>query len=208
MISRSSSRFVLVSRALARRAGALVLVTALGGALMAGCGDSGGSSDKDPFSEYEGVWSVDMDLSAIDCGPANPDLHNVTFTIWNGSFTIAAGVLTDIIEVPGSCQLDYDVDASKHIATLVSPDPYTNAAPSCHLTIDTSTGENLVLTPQTTGDSPWTFELLQPVAGQAPTAKIVGSADVVLMLADVVGNLQTVNCKFTPQVHAYKIAKP
>ena len=60
----------------------------------------------------------------------------------------------------------------------------------------------------TEGDSAWTFQLLQPTPGVAPPAQIVGSANVVLMLADVVGNLQTLNCKFAPHVDAHKIAKP
>lgn len=208
MTTRDPSRFVLVSRALARGARTLMLASALAGVLLTGCGDSGGSPDSDPFSEYEGVWAIEKDASSIDCGPGNPDLHELSFTIWSGSFTIAPGVLADLVEIQGACQLNYRVDASNHVATLLNPDPYTSAAPTCHLTIDASTGENLVLMPQTDGNSPWTFKLLQPVAGQAPTAEIVGGADVVLMLADIVGNLQTLDCKFTPQVRAHKIAKP
>ena len=60
----------------------------------------------------------------------------------------------------------------------------------------------------TDGDSPWTFQLLQPTAGQAPPAQILGSADVVLKLADNNGNLQTFDCRFAPHVDAHKVAKP
>jgi hypothetical protein len=207
MITRDPPRFVLVSQALARRAGTLLLLTVAGGGLLAGCGDSGDSSDNDPFAEYEGVWAVDKDDSVIDC-PTEVDLHNQAFSIWNSSFTIAAGVLADIAEIQGSCQLNYDVDVTNHVATLKNPDPYTNAAPTCELTIDASTGEKIVLKPVTDGGSAWTFQLLQPTAGEAPPAQIVGSADVVLMLADALGNLQTLNCKFAPHVDAHKIAKP
>jgi len=208
MSTRDPSRFVLVSQALARRAGALLLMSAMGGVLVAGCGDSGNDApDSDPFAEYEGVWSVDKDTSSLDC-PNDPSLQDLSFSIWNSSFTMAAGVLSDIVEVQGTCQLDYAVTASKHIATLMNPDPYTNAAPTCHLTIDASTGENLVLNPQTNSDSPWTFKLLQPVAGQAPTAEIAGTADVVLMLANALGAIETNNCKFAAQVSAHKVAKP
>lgn len=207
MLTRDPSRFVLVSRALARRAGTLLLLSVAGGALMAGCGDSATASDDDRFAEYEGVWAVDTDDSVIDC-PTEVDLQNQPFSIWNDTFTMAGGVLADIVEVQGSCQLNYHVDPSKHVATLINPDPYTNAAPTCQLTIDASTGENLVITPVTDGASAWTFQLLQPTPGVAPPAQIVGSANVVLMLADVVGNLQTLNCKFAPHVDAHKIAKP
>jgi len=207
MTTRDPSRFVLVSRALARRAGTLLLLAMAGGALLAGCGDSATATGSDPFAEYEGVWAVDMDDSVINC-PTEVDLQNQPFSIWNSSFTIAAGVLSDIVEVQGACQLNYDVDSSKHVATLQNPDPYTKAAPTCQLTIDATTGENIVLDPVTDGGSAWTFQLLQPTAGEAPPAQIVGSADVVLKLADQLGNIQTLNCKFAPHVDAHKIAKP
>lgn len=207
MTNRVPSRFVLVSRALARRAAILPLLCAAAGGL-GGCGDSGSSASADPFDEYEGVWAIDSDDSAIDC-PTEVDLRNRPFSIWGSEFTIAAGVLTDIVEVQGQCPLNYDVNRDKHVATLPNPDPYTNAAPTCKLTIDSSTGENIVLSPATGADSPWTFQLLQPTAGKAPPAQILGSADVVLTLQDsTTGILQNINCKFAPHVDAHKIAKP
>ena len=201
------SRFVLVPRALARRAGALLLLSMTAGAPLAGCGDNGLSPGVDPFAEYDGVWAIDKDESSIDC-PTEVDLHNQPFSIWNSSFIMESGVLADIVEVQGSCQLNYHVDPSHHTATLLNPDPYTSAAPTCQLTIDASTGENLVLSPVTMGDQAWTFQLLQPTPGKAPPSQIVGTANVVLMLADVLGNLQTLNCKFAANVNAHKIAKP
>jgi hypothetical protein len=211
MTTRDPSRFVLVPRALARRWG--ILLFSCAAALAAGCSDSGGSADNDPFAEYEGVWAVDkdQDTSSLSCpGDPDPTLANVKFSLWGSEVIISRGVLTDIVEVQGACQFNYDVDASMHVATLASPDPYTGKPPSCTVGVGQNAGEEAVITPLTSNDSPWLFKLLKPVAGAAPTAQIVGTANVVLTLSDqLTGQLQTSTCVFAAEVESmHKIAKP
>lgn len=201
MTTRDRSRFVLVSQALGRRPGLFfsLWVVALA---AAGCGSS--STDPQPFPEFEGVWAIDDDTSSLSC-PMEVGLDSVPFSIWNTSVTMDAGVLGDLIEAQDICRFSYDVMGK--IATLANPDPYTGMAPTCKVSVSSTDDSNVVLAP--TASPVWTFKLLAPVQGKAPTAQIVGAAGATVSLADSNGNLQTLTpCTFAAQLNLHKIAKP
>jgi len=203
MTTSDPSRFVLVSKALARRAG-LFLCLAAGVVSAAGCGSSS-STDGQPFPEFEGVWAISDgdDNSSITC-PMEVGLDDVPFTIVNSTVTIEAGVLTDLVETDTPCRFNYNVMGK--IATMPTTDPYTGKDPTCPLNLGTD-GSNVVLAPNAT--PVWTFKLLAPVTGEAPTAQIVGTAAAAVTLADQNGNLQKLTpCIFTAQIDLHKIAKP
>jgi len=209
MTTKDPSRFVLVSKAL-RRSG-LFLPLALAAGAIAGCGSNSSSGDSQPFPEFEGVWVANSgdDTSSLNC-PMEVGLENVPFQIYGTTTTIEAGVLTDLAETDSACLFNYDVMGK--IATIPATDPYTGKAPTC--TINLSDGmSTVVLDPN---PSPvWTFKLLAPVTGQAPTAQIVGAAAATVSLAvtdssgNPTGQLQTLTpCTFAAQVNIHKIAKP
>ena len=203
MTTSDPSRFVLVSRALARRAG-LFMCLAAGAVSAAGCGSSS-SSDAQPFPEFEGVWAISDgdDNSALTC-PMDLGMDAVPFTIVNTTVTIEAGVLTDLVETDTPCRFNYNVTGK--IATMPTTDPYTGKAPTCTLSLG-SDGSNVVVDPNST--TVWTFKLLAPVAGKAPTSQIIGTADATVTLADSNGNLQQLNpCTFSAHIDLHKIAKP
>ena len=199
----SSDPSVLLSKASARRAGLFLCL--MGGAFpAAGCGSS--SSDAPPFSEFEGVWAINVgdDNSAITC-PSEVNLDNVPFTIVSSAMTIQAGVLTDLVETDTLCRFNYDVMGK--IATMPTTDPYTGKPPTCTISLSSSDGSNVVLDPNAT--PVWTFKLLAPVTGQAPAAQIIGTADAAVTLADSNGNLQKLTaCTFAAHIDLHKIAKP
>jgi hypothetical protein len=192
-----------VSQALARRGGALLMLVCLGAG--AGCGSTTTTS-AEPFPQFEGVWAIDDDTSVLHC-PQEVGLENLPFSIWGGTITMAAGVLTDLVETNGTCSLGYDADVAKNMASLANPDPYTGMAPTCTLSLG-SDGSNIVFTP-TTATSPWVFNLLAPVKDKAPTAQLVGVAAATVTLADANGNLATLTpCMFVAQVNLHQYAKP
>ena len=203
MTTSDPSRFVLVSRGLARRAG-LFMCLAAGAVSADGCGSSS-SSDAQPFPEFEGVWAISDgdDNSSITC-PMEVGLDDVPFTIVNTTITIEAGVLTDLVETDTPCRFNYNVMGK--IATMPTTDPYTGKAPTCTLSLG-SDGSNVVMAPNAT--PVWTFKLLAPVTGEAPKAQIVGTAGAMVTLADSNGNLQQLTpCTFAAQINLHKIAKP
>jgi hypothetical protein len=81
----------------------------------------------------------------------------------------------------------------------------TSFAPTPTLNQFLGDSSRVVLTP---GPEQLSFQLLAPEKGKAPTAQIVGAADVIMMLISN-GALTTFPpCTFSAQVKLHKIAKP
>jgi hypothetical protein len=199
-------------------------------AALAGCdADSAGQ----PFPDFEGVWSIDIDQSSLSC-PQTKAIGNdgvVPFTPWaamplpnvtTGTVTLEAGVLTDLVETHGLCAFNFNVAKNETSATVPNPDPYTGGAAACTIPVsfvsDTAfaptpalnqflgDGSRVTLTP---GPEQLSFQLLPPEKGKAPAAQILGSAAASLMLVDSNMILQTLPpCTFSAQVKLHKIGKP
>jgi hypothetical protein len=205
MTTRDSSRLVLVSKALAR--GSLLMVACLGGGLATtGCGSTT-ATNAEPFPEFEGVWAIDTDTSTLSC-PQEMDIGTISFSLWGSTTTMAAGVLTDLVETAGSgCFFGYDVMDKVQVATIPNPDPFTGMPPRCKLGISSMDDSNIVLLPN--ASPPWSFSLLQPVKGMAPKAQIAGTAGATVSVPDSNGNINPLTpCIFVAQVNLHKLAQP
>jgi len=200
------------------------------GAVVAGC-DS--STPGQPFPDFEGVWSVDIDQSSLSC-PQTKAIGNdgvVSFSPWTamplpnvkqGIVTLEAGVLTDLVETQGLCGFNFNVSKKEASATVPVPDPYTGTAATCTIPVTFVSGTDFAPAPAVTqvlgetsrvmltpGVGTLSFQLLAPEKGKAPAAQIIGSADANLMLVDSNMILQTLPpCTFSAQVKLHKIAKP
>jgi hypothetical protein len=200
------------------------------GVVVAGC-DS--STPGQPFPDFEGVWAVDIDQSSLSC-PQTKGIGNdgiVAFSPWTampspnvkqGTVTLEAGVLTDLVETQGLCGFNFNVAKKENSATVPVPDPYTGSSPSCIIPVTFVDDTNFAPAPAVTqvlGDASrvtltpgldaLSFQLLAPEKGKAPTAQIIGAADASLMLADSNNIVQTLPpCTFSAQVKLHKIAKP
>lgn len=206
-------------------AGAVLAVSAVVG----GC-DS--TTAGEPFPDFEGVWAVDLDQSSISC-PQTKGLGNdgiVAFSPWTamplpnvkiGTVTLEAGVLTDLVETHDLCAFNYNVSKKTAIANVPSPDPYTGAPPSCTIPVTLVDDTNFAPAPAVTqvladpsrvvltpGPDQLSFQLVAPEKGKAPTAQILGSADVSLMLVSNSVLTTFPPCTFSAQVKLHKIAKP
>ena len=202
-------------------------------AVVAGCESN---TPGQPFPDFEGVWAVDLDQSALSC-PQTKGIGNdgvVPFSPWTamplpnvkqGTVTLEAGVLTDLVETTGLCAFNFNVskkEFSGTLATVPSPDPYTGTAPNCIIPVTFVSDTDFAPAPAVTqvlgdasrvtltpGVDALSFQLLAPEKGKAPTAQIIGAADANLMLADSNNIVQTLPpCTFSAQVKLHKIAKP
>ena len=213
-----------------RRASLWAGAILVAGAAVAGC-DS--STPGQPFPDFEGVWSVDLDQSSLSC-PQTKAIGNdgiVPFSPWTamplpnvkqGIVALEAGVLTDLVETQGLCGFNFNVSKKENSATVPVPDPYTGTAPTCTIPVTFVDGTNFAPTPAlnqflgdgsrvmlTPGVGALSFQLLAPEKGKAPAAQLIGSADANLMLLDNNMVLQTLPpCTFSAQVKLHKIAKP
>lgn len=223
---RHKPRFVLRQQRASLWASAVVLA----GVVMAGCESS---TPGQPFPDFEGVWVVDLDQSSLSC-PQTMSIGNngvMPFSPWTampvpnvkqGTVTLEAGVLTDLVETNGLCAFNYNVAKKENSATVPNPDPYTGGAASCTIPVTLVSDTNFAPAPAVTqvigdpsrvvltpGVGTLSFQLLAPEKGKAPTAQIIGSADANLMLVDANMILQTLPpCTFSAQVKLHKIAKP
>jgi hypothetical protein len=223
---RHKPRFVLRQQ----RASLWASAALLAGVVMAGCESS---TPGQPFPDFEGVWAVDLDQSSLSC-PQTMSIGNngvMPFSPWTampvpnvkqGTVTLEAGVLTDLVETNGLCAFNFNVSKKENSATVPVPDPYTGAAPSCIIPVTFVNDTDVAPDPgvsQVLGDpsrvtltpaaGALSFQLLAPEKGKAPTAQIIGSAAANLVLLDVDMNLQTLPpCTFSAQVKLHKIAKP
>jgi hypothetical protein len=205
----------------------------MGAVLVAGAFGCGSTTEDEPFADFEGVWSVDLDQSTLSC-PQTKGLGNegvIPFSPWTtsplpsvktGTVTIEAGILTDLVETHDLCSFNFNVAKTVARATVPSPDPYTGLPPGCTIPVGFVGETDIAPTPAlnqflgdssrvvlTPGPEELSFELPAPEKGKAPIAQILGSATAALTLLDSNNILQALPpCTFSAQVKLHKIAKP
>jgi hypothetical protein len=176
----------------------MMAVLALAGA--AGC-SSGSSSDAD---EFMGTWTVDAETSHFTLTCPFLDMP-IPFQLWS-VLRLEEGTLSDLVELGGPCPTYYDV-TKKGTATIVSPDPFTKAAPICRIDESTETAKGYL----ELQFADWRLLHLQPVKGQAPKGQLVGSANAPLFSVDAVTGEATADpdgaCMFTVNANLTKIGQ-
>jgi hypothetical protein len=161
----SSSRF-----ATAARLGAF-LASASAALLGAGCGSSSSGSS----SAFTGNWELDSTTSSftLSC-PHTTGLESVPQAVLWTELVFDTGVLTPITEASGTCGPGLAFDASSTALTLSNPDPYTNQAPECDLSLGADANGNSTFL--ALSFSTLTFTLLSPMKGEAPKGLLAANA--------------------------------
>jgi hypothetical protein len=183
-----------------RRLAAWPLAAVLAVAGAAGCSSEGNTD----VEEFLGTWTVDAATSTftLTC----PFLEApIPFQLWS-VLRIEEGTLSDLVDLGGPCPTYYDV-TKKGTATIVSPDPFTKAAPICR--IDESTEDAQGYLELQFAD--WRLLHLKPVKGEAPRGQLAGSANAPLFSVDAVTGDATADpdgaCMFNVNANLTKIGK-
>lgn len=159
----------------------LVAVMFLGamGALVSACSSS---SDGSAFGEFEGIWRAEFGTTAdtestfnLNCTTSMIARQDV---LWD-KLIFKPGTVSDLTETsgPSNCQFSFDVTGKT--ASVPAVDPVTGLASSCSVIIDSGTDPvtmdfiDLILEVKPTS---WKFELITPVKGKPPTARLTGTS--------------------------------
>ena len=176
------------------------VMTILAVAGAAGC-SSGDTSNAD---EFLGTWTVDQATShfTLTCPFLDAPLP---FALWS-TVRLEEGTQSDLVELGGPCPTFYDV-TKKGTATIVSPDPFTKAAPICRIDESTDTAKGYL----ELQFADWRILHLQPVKGEAPKGQLVGSANAPLFSVDAETGEATTDpdgaCMFVVNANLTKISE-